>query len=129
MCLTDVVSITFVCVAANHLGLVAAIQERLHTNIPVVNCPKCLAFWLVLICELCNCNDVTIPTVFKLTAVSFIAAWAAIWMDLAMGAIDKLYLQAYVTIYPTTSSADASADDTADAMSDMQPDSSDTAAA
>ena len=37
--------ITFSAVAANHLGLVAAIERTIKHRLPIIGCPKCLAFW------------------------------------------------------------------------------------
>lgn len=37
----DIVSIVFVAVTMNHLGLVGKIEEIMGFRIPVLNCPKC----------------------------------------------------------------------------------------
>ena len=47
-----VAMIIFVCVSANHLGLVHAIEELTKKPIPIVNCVKCFTFWTVLIYSL-----------------------------------------------------------------------------
>ena len=65
---------------------------------------KCLTFWAVLVYELWRVGFSDIPTVL---AISFLSAWSAIWLDLFMGIIDKLYLKIYGKIYPTANTPDA----------------------
>ena len=88
----NVLMITFAVVAVNHLGLVAAIERTIKHRLPIVNCPKCMTFWTVLAYGLW---DVGISDVPLTTAVALLAAWAAIWLELAMGFIDQLYLTLY----------------------------------
>lgn len=98
MTLTDMLLILFSCVAANHLGLVAAIEKAISRRLPVINCPKCLSFWATLIygCSIC-CNSVAaIPSAIpSVLALSFLAAYAAIWLELIMFSIDTLYNSIY----------------------------------
>ena len=96
--------ITFSVVAANHLGLVAAIERTVKHRLPIVNCPKCMTFWTVLAYGVWN---VGIPDLPPTIAVALLAAWAAIWLELFMGFVDQLYLKAYEQIYPTADTADA----------------------
>ena len=98
--------ITFSVVAVNHLGLVAAIERTIKHRLPIVNCPKCMTFWIVLADGLW---DVGIPGLPLTTASALLCAWAAIWLELAMGFIDQLYLKAYEQIYPTANTADTDA--------------------
>jgi hypothetical protein len=95
--------ITFSVVAANHLGLVSAIERTVKHRLPIVNCPKCMTFWTVLVYGVWN---VGISDFSLAIAVAFLAAWAAIWLELFMGFIDQLYLKAYEQIYPTADSTD-----------------------
>ena len=44
----DVLMITFSAVAANHLGLVVAIERKVKHRLPIIDCPKCLTFWTVI---------------------------------------------------------------------------------
>ena len=131
--LLEIASIVFVCVAANHLGLVAAIEEKTKHRIPVVNCPKCFTFWSVVTystwsaffgkcqCLLC-CKTIAaiISGIPIIIAISFLAAWSAIWVELAMGFIDQLYIKAYGKIYSTADSTDTNEATACDTMSDMQ---------
>ena len=85
----DIVSIVFVCVAVNHLGLVSAIEKRIGKRLIVLNCCKCLSFWATFTYSIFHTR--TIPTL----AISFLAAYAALWVELLMYRIDKLYLNCY----------------------------------
>ena len=115
MGLTDIACLVFACTAANHLGLIPAIQSvtRLRT-LPVISCPKCLTFWSVL-AYLIGSGTGIITSL----AVSFLSAWSAVWLDLLMGFIDQLYLNIYEQIYTTADTADADTADTTDAVPDV----------
>lgn len=118
----NVLMIVFSATAANHLGLVAATESVVRHRLPILNCPKCAAFWLVLIygCSVC-CDSIAAlpPAIPEILAVAFLSAWSAIWLDLLMGIIDQLYIKVYDTFYPTTDTTDADALDTADPVSDV----------
>lgn len=92
----DIASIVFICVTANHLGLVKAIEETMHRELKIVNCPRCLTWWSSLVYSvITSCEP--IPSL----AVSFLASYCAIWFELFEGYIDKLYSTLYDKIYPT----------------------------
>ena len=98
----DIAGIVFACTAANHLGLIAAVSSVLHRQLPFISCVKCFSFWAVLAyCLLGGCSVITS------LAISFLSAWSAVWLDLLMGIIDKLYIKVYESIYPTADTADA----------------------
>ena len=130
----DLLMIVFSATAANHLGMVAAAESVVRHRLPVLNCPKCAAFWLVLAygfgCKIyftathhfVDANDMVayhFEHILELFSVAFLSAWSAIWIDLLMGIIDQLYIKLYDKIYPTTDTADADALDTADPVSDV----------
>lgn len=112
--LLDIASIVFACTAVNHLGMVKAIEKVIKHEIPVVNCVKCLTFWSVLVYgtiahySLFSFNGnldfslFTFHSSLTVLAISFLSAWAAIWLDLCMGAVDQLYTKIYDTLYPAT---------------------------
>ena len=100
----DIAGIVFACTAANHLGLIQAVETVIHRRLLIVSCVKCLTFWAVLVYELWRVGFSDIPTVL---AISFLSAWSAIWLDLFMGIIDKLYLKIYGKIYPTANTPDS----------------------
>ena len=102
-CLT-VSLILFSSVAANHLGLVAAVEGVIRHRLPVLNCPKCLAFWATLGYLFVGINDMVarpcgivawLKAVVVILAVSFLAAYLAIWLELLMFTIDTLYNSIY----------------------------------
>ena len=118
----DVLMIVFSATAANHLGLVAAAESVVRHRLPVLNCPKCAAFWLVLAygCSVCCDSIAALPsTILKILAAAFLSAWSAIWFDLFMGIIDQLYIKLYDKIYPTADTPDTDALDTADPVSSV----------
>lgn len=61
-------------------------------KLPILNCPKCLTFWSVLVYELWCVGFSDIPTVL---AISFLCSYVAIWLELIMYAIDTLYNKLY----------------------------------
>ena len=93
----DIASIVFVCVTINHLGLVNAIEDIVRHKLPVLNCPKCISFWSVLIYGVWEVGFSDIPLIL---AISFLASYIAIWVELTEGLIDTLYLKIYEKIYP-----------------------------
>ena len=103
-------------------------------RLPVLNCPKCAAFWLVLAygfgCEIyftathhfVDANDMVayhFEHILEMFAAAFLSAWSAVWLDLLMGIIDQLYIKLYDKIYPTANTTDADALDTAGPVSDV----------
>ena len=108
----DVLMIVFSATAANHLGLVAAAESVVRHRLPILNCPKCAAFWLTLIycCSVCCDYVAAVPSAIPgVLAAAFLSAWSAIWLDLLMGIIDQLYTKLYGKIYPTTDTTNTDA--------------------
>lgn len=114
----DIASIVFVCTAVNHLGMVEAIEAVMRRKLPVVGCVKCLTFWVVLGY---GCYGIATygTNIFTVLAISFLSAWSAIWLDLCMGLIDKLYLKIYGAIYSTADSSDTDARGAEDSVPDV----------
>ena len=94
----DIACIVFVCVTANHLGLVKAIEDVSKKEIPILNCPKCCSFWCTLLYGLWFVGFSDLPLVL---AISFLCSYLAVWLELAEGYIDTLYQKLYDKIYPT----------------------------
>ena len=115
MNLFDVLMITFSAVAANHLGMVTAVEDIIRHQLPIVNCPKCAAFWSVLANSI-YVSEINFPNI----AAAFLSAWSAIWLDLLMGIIDKLYIKIYDKIYSTTDTTDSDALGTTNTVSDVR---------
>lgn len=97
----DIAMITFSCVAANHLGLVAAMERVLKRRIIIMDCPKCLTFWSVLVTAYMSGWNMV-----EALAVAFLSAYIALWLELCMGFIDKIFGWLYGKIYSTADAAD-----------------------
>lgn len=104
----DIVSIVFVCVTANHLGLIKAIEEKADCELHILNCPKCSSFWCALVYTSWNVGISDIPLML---AISFLASYSALWLELLEGYIDTLYLKLYDKIYDTSTDAVAADSD------------------
>lgn len=98
--MVTVAGIVFSCVAANHLGLVGAVESLVGRSLPILNCPKCLTFWSVLFYMFLH------GTIADALATAFLCAYSATWLELGMYFIDNQYLRLYGKI-----SADKAADD------------------
>jgi len=108
MAWSDIAWIVVACTSANHLGLIAAVEDVLHRRLPVVNCPKCFTFWstlaYLLACFLTGGDaplrgggpiTALISAVPRMLAVSFLAAYSALWLELIMYFIDTIYNSIY----------------------------------
>lgn len=120
----DIACIVFVCVTANHLGLISAILETVakRHHLPIVSCPKCLTFWSVLV--YLGCGQTATDGIITVLAISFLASYTAIWLELFEGYIDTLYLKLYgkITTANTddTDSEDADNGDSASTVPELQ---------
>ena len=98
----DIAAIVFICTTANHLGLISAIESTIKRKLWIVDCPKCFTCWSVMTYQLVtNCNPLLS------LAISLLAAYTAIWLELFEGIIDKLCDYVYNKIYPTTDTDNA----------------------
>lgn len=107
----DVAMLVFAAVMINHLGLIEAVENIIKHKIPIVNCCKCLSFWLVLAYKLFNGYNV-----INSIATSFLCAWAATWFELLLGVIDTFYMKVYENLYSKT----AATEDTKETMSEVR---------
>lgn len=112
----DIACIVFVCVTANHLGLVGTaigVFFKKRRTLPIISCPRCLTFWTTLAYGIATVPVASpqglIAALPRLLAISFLCAYLAIWLELAEGLIDKLYDHIYGKIYPATDTTDADA--------------------
>ena len=97
MFLIDVAMILFSCVAANHLGLVHAIEKAIDRELPIINCPRCFSFWCVLFYMV-----LTGHAVIASVATSFLCSALAPWVKLLMGFTDRKYNRLYDKIFAAT---------------------------
>lgn len=114
MDLKDIALLVFSCVAVNHLGLIAAAEERLHRRLPVLNCSKCLSFWTVL-----STTVISGWHMPEAMAISFACAYIAMWIELAMGFVDLMYYSAYEKIYTAADTTDETADATGEGSAEQ----------
>ena len=104
MAWSDIAWIVVICTSMNHLELIKTIEGLLKKEIPVVNCPKCATFWASLAwCLIGRCITATsiadiLAELPQILAVSFLAAYAAIWLELIMYSIDTIYNRIYGTL-------------------------------
>lgn len=91
---TDIVMLVLSATLANHLGLIEAVEGVIHHRLPILNCSKCASWWSVLIYSIC----IGQPPIASV-AVSFVSAYAAVWLVLLYGYIDTLYNRWYENIY------------------------------
>ena len=110
----DVAAIMFSCVTANHLGLISAIEDVIRHKLWIIDCPKCFTFWTVLLYGLYDGREC-----FTVVAISFLASYIAIWLELLEGYVDSIYMKAYEKIYADTDN-DTSAT-TADGVNTTSP--------
>ena len=114
----DIASIVFVCVTMNHLGLIGKLEEIMG-KLPIFNCPKCSSFWATLLYSLWGiCHGY--GDIVTSLAISFIASYLAIWLELFEGYVDTLYMKIYEKIYNSTAdtiTSDANSGDSAGSVS------------
>ena len=101
----DIAAIVFICVTANHLGLVKAIEDTIGRRMKIVDCVRCASFWCVFVYSVIFLRQI-IPSL----AISFLASYTAIWLELFEGFIDSLYQKCYEKIYPDTDNDTDSSD-------------------
>ena len=97
MIIADVAAVTLAAVLANHMGLIETIEGIIKHKLPIINCSRCLTFWSVLFLLCCNNVAAKMTTI---VATSFLAAYAATWLELLFGIIDKQYEKIYKKSYP-----------------------------
>jgi hypothetical protein len=107
MIIADVAAVTLAAVLANHMGLIEAVEQIIRHKLPILNCSRCLTFWSVLICLVCFRTTATHWTI--IVATSFLAAYAATWLELLFGIIDKQYERIYEKNYPEADKEEAEA--------------------
>lgn len=91
----DIASIVFVCVTMNHLGLISAVEGIVGFRIHILNCPKCASFWFTVVYAVGQMGFSIILQIPIVLAVSFLASYIALWLELFESLIDTLYLRLY----------------------------------
>lgn len=104
---TALIPITIICVLANHMGLIAAIEERIERNILIVNCCKCSTFWFSAIYLAVTGHNLIVAL-----ASSFGAAYLAVWLELLFGIIDRQYEHIYEKFFTNNTEDNTRAENT-----------------
>lgn len=110
------IPITIICVLANHMGLVGAIEKELDQKIPIVDCSKCATFWFSLIYLAFDGGNIIISI-----AASFCVAYLAVWLELLLGIIDKGYDNIYEKFFWNTTTEVSSNTTDTDSAEDGMP--------
>lgn len=111
--IVEIVCILFASVAANHLGLIGAMERVVRHELPILNCSRCLTFWATLVH---GCYSVATGGALGaaiVLAISFLNAWLAVWLELGMGYIDTVYYYIYNKVYGTADATSADNEDSA----------------
>ena len=95
------------------MGLSDAVQEVLRVRLRILSCPKCLTFWTTLVWSLTHGAGFV-----RSVAASFLFAYAALWVALALDGLSVLYNKCYETISETTDTPQ----ETGDAATASRPD-------
>ena len=109
MIATDAAMLATSVVLFNHVGLRDAVERVTHYKMKVLSCVKCGTFWVVL-AYMAIRNQPVVESI----ATAFALSYAAIWFELLLGYLSKLYEIAYDKIQ-----ASASHDDEASGADDM----------
>lgn len=81
------------CVLFVNMGLSDAIQETLGFHSRILSCPKCLVWWSCLTyLAFSGCRIITAA------GVSFLLSYLALWLDLGLSALNKIYNESYQQI-------------------------------
>ena len=104
----DVAAVVFFSTTVNHLGLISAIESSIKHRLWILDCPKCLTFWGILALGLSG-DGLSAPpsSLLRLLAISILASYSAIWLELIEGIIDRLYDYIYGKIFTTADPAGA----------------------
>ena len=113
----EAAEITASCVLFIGMGLEAEIERVLSCRFRILSCPKCLTFWSVLLF-----GAVTGHGLVETVAVSFLSAYASLWLSRLCDELTILYNRLYENITTTEgASADTEAtDDEAAAAEDAE---------
>ena len=106
----DIAGIVFVCVTMNHLGFISAVEGIVGFRIHILNCPKCASFWFTIVYAVGQMGFSIIPQIPIVLAVSFLASYIALWLELLEGCVDTLYLKLYGKITSRDNDNEAATD-------------------
>ena len=91
----DVCLLAAGCVLFVNMGLSDALQEFFGFRSRILSCPKCLTFWAALAFLLISrCRIVAA------VGTSFFLSYLALWADLGLSALNRIYNDLYEQISP-----------------------------
>jgi len=111
---TALIPITIICVLANHMGLISTIEKILDKELLIVNCCRCSTFWFSVIYL-----TVTGHNLIVAAAVSFVAAYLAMWLELLFGIIDRQYDNIYEKFFTNNTEDNSRAENQSSAENGM----------
>lgn len=79
------------CVLFVHLGLGETICRIIRLDLYILKCPRCICFWSVLVYTL----FATYLCWEACLAIAFVSSYLALWVDLALTKIAKVYEKLY----------------------------------
>lgn len=74
----------------NHMGLCETIEKVLHYKFKILSCSKCGTFWASLISYVVGGTPI-----IESIALSFVLAYIALWLELALALMAKWYETCY----------------------------------
>lgn len=103
----DLFYIMIIAVLFNHLGLADTLTFHSKKNL-IVNCSKCLTFWLTTGYSLLFLSQGVIRSLFA----GFCLAYMALWTELILNVLNYFYEKCYGKIYSEAGKTDAEQTDT-----------------
>lgn len=85
--MVSVALVSFCCIMFIHLGLGDAISKVLRIDFVLFRCVKCLNFWMVL----CYTFLFVKLSLIGSLSVAFLTSYIALWIDLLLAKIAKVY--------------------------------------
>ena len=107
---TALIPIMLICVLANHMGLISAIERQTATRLPIIRCCKCSTFWFAIIYLFVTGHNAIVSL-----ALSFSAAYFAVWLELLFGIIDRQYDNLFNRFFKNTEADGSHTEDTTSA--------------
>lgn len=86
-----IVYIVIACVMYIHLGLGDTLSNIFHSNLYIFKCVKCITWQCVLIYSLFFLHYEVVLSL----AISFATAYIALWLDLLLAKLAKVYEKEY----------------------------------
>lgn len=93
MILAEAALLALACTLFVNMGLSDAIQEFLGIKFKILSCVKCFTFWSVLVYLTFRG-----ARLYQVVSASFVFSYLALWLDLGLSALNKIYNESYQQI-------------------------------